>query len=83
MLYEVITQREILEYWIDAKEFDPTEKINAVKDIFLKVGVAELAKEKMNSYFQLAMNSLNKVEGKPEMKKELESFALKLIERIR
>ena len=75
--------RKKLDEWLMAEDFDADKKIDAVRAIYDKVGVADLAREKMQNYFNKAMEALNKVNGKEAMKEDLRQFALKLIERSR
>jgi len=75
--------RKELDAWLCAENFEADEKIEAVRAIYNKVGVADLAREKMQYYFNQAMQALNKVNGKEEIKEDLRQFALKLIERSR
>jgi len=75
--------RTKLDEWLTVENFDADKKIEAVRSIYDKVGVADLAREKMHYYFNEAMQALNKVNGKEEMKEDLRQFALKLIERSR
>lgn len=75
--------RKKLDEWLMAENFDADKKIEAVRAIYDKVGVANLAREKMHNYFNKAMQALNKVTGKEAMKEDLRQFALKLIERSR
>jgi len=74
---------EELQGWVNVKSFDRDEKIEAVRNIYNQIGVDEIAREKMNEYFEKALSSLEKVNGKESMKKELREFALKLIKRSR
>ncbi len=72
-----------LQKWINAESFDQTEKIKAVTAIYNKLEVDELARKKMNYYFEKGMEALNQVNGRESMKEELRQFAIKLIERSR
>ncbi|WP_289053244.1 polyprenyl synthetase family protein [Carboxylicivirga marina] len=69
--------------WINAVDFNAHEKIEAVRKIYNSLKVDELAKEKMNFYFEKAIASLNEVKGRESMKEELREFAVKLIQRSR
>ncbi|MBR8537039.1 polyprenyl synthetase family protein [Carboxylicivirga sediminis] len=69
--------------WINAADFDAQEKIEAVKTIYNTLKVDELAREKMNFYFEKAIAALNRVNGRESMKEQLRHFAVKLIERSR
>lgn len=75
--------RDDLRKWIDAEDFNADKKIDSVRNIYNSLKVDELAKEKMNFYFEKAIDALNKVNGRESMKEELRQFALKLIERSR
>lgn len=75
--------REELEKWIAAKDFVAEEKIEAVRKIYDQLGVAQLARERMQTYFHQAIQALEKVNGKEAIKEDLRNFALKLIERSR
>ena len=74
---------EELQEWVNAKSFNRHEKIEAVRNIYNQIGVDEIARKKMNEYFEKALTSLNKVNGKVSMKDELREFAVKLIKRSR
>ncbi len=75
-------RNELLE-WINATSFDAQTKIEAVKNIYNTLKVDELAREKMNFYFEKAIAALNNVNGRESMKEQLRHFAVKLIERSR
>nr|WP_321407172.1 polyprenyl synthetase family protein [uncultured Carboxylicivirga sp.] len=75
--------REELQNWIHVESFDREQKINAVRSIYNQLNIDKIAKDKMHEYFQLALKSLEKVNGKESMKSELRDFAIKLIERSR
>ncbi|TRX71625.1 polyprenyl synthetase family protein [Carboxylicivirga sp. M1479] len=72
-----------LSTWINAVDFNNDEKIEAVRNIYNSLKVDELARNKMNYYFDKAIAALNEVEGRDSMKEELRQFAVKLIERSR
>ncbi|MGM0946530.1 MAG: polyprenyl synthetase family protein [Bacteroidota bacterium] len=40
-----------LMYWLSIKEFDKTEKVDAVKALYEKLGIRQLTEEKMDHYF--------------------------------
>nr|WP_321450154.1 polyprenyl synthetase family protein [uncultured Carboxylicivirga sp.] len=77
------TLADELQKWIKIPSFNREEKINAVTDIYSKLEVDKTARDKMNEYFQMALSSLEKVNGRETMKSELRNFAIKLIERSR
>ncbi|MBS2096810.1 polyprenyl synthetase family protein [Carboxylicivirga linearis] len=74
---------EELQEWVNIKSFNRDEKIEAVRNIYNQIGVDEIARKKMNDYFEKALTSLEKVNGKESMKEELREFAVKLIKRSR
>nr|WP_319400371.1 polyprenyl synthetase family protein [uncultured Carboxylicivirga sp.] len=77
------TLADELQKWIKIPSFNREEKINAVTDIYSKLEVDKTARDKMDEYFQMALSSLEKVNGRETMKSELRNFAIKLIERSR
>lgn len=74
-------QKTQLTQWIDKKEFDSAEKVEAVTAIYDQIGIKELTLGKMNEYFNKGFESLNKIEVAEERKTGLKSFAQYLIER--
>ncbi len=74
-------QRTELQKWIDAESFNPDEKIAAVTHIYNSIGVAQLAQEKIASYFQKAQTCLERVNLPSERKQELWKLALQLLNR--
>jgi len=77
------TVKSDLQTWIDAKDFNAEEKIEAVRNIYNTLKIDTLAKEKMNFYFNQAISALNQINGRESMKEELQKFAFQLIERSR
>ncbi|WPZ11386.1 polyprenyl synthetase family protein [Roseivirga spongicola] len=74
-------QKTQLTQWIDKKEFDSAEKVEAVTAIYDQIGIKELTLGKMNEYFNKGFESLDKIEVAEERKTGLKSFAQYLIER--
>ena len=74
-------QRKELESWISRTEYDPQEKIDAVTRLYNEIGIRELCDQKINEYFQLAEQSLQKVSLPQERKSQLWNYALQLINR--
>ncbi|WP_066630263.1 polyprenyl synthetase family protein [Labilibacter marinus] len=71
-----------LNHWVDKKDFNSEEKINAVKQIYSKLKVDKLSEEKMNGFYEKAVHCLSQIEGENEAKKELLNFSSKLMHRI-
>ncbi len=74
------TLRE-LEHWLNLKNFDPVEKVASVKAIYEKLGIRELGEQKMNRYFDSAMNTLDELIIVNERKQPLFTLATSLIDR--
>ena len=76
-------QKQKLDHWLLAKEFDPQEKVAVVTEIYDEIGVSDLAKMKMNDYFDQSIKELETFEGNSEAKVLLKEFASKLMQRDR
>lgn len=75
--------RQQLEYWIEAQEFDRSEKVNAVTEIYTRLGIDTLAKERIEKYFTSALNHLDAISAPAERKAELLSFVQQMMRRER
>ena len=67
--------------WVTAEEFDPTEKIAAVTAIYDKVGIKELAEQKINYYFDQSRKYLAAVNVPDERKAVLAGYTDKMMKR--
>lgn len=74
-------QRDELSKWIAATHFDRTEKVRAVTRIYDELGIGQLAKEKIKSYFDEARKYLDNVHVDDCRKKELRHYAEMLLHR--
>ncbi len=70
-----------LEYWLSLKNFEPIEKVNAVKTIYEKLCIREVVEQKMNQYFDDALNTLEELDIVIERKQPLLSLTRALIDR--
>lgn len=70
-----------LEHWLSLKDFDPAEKVNAVRGIYDQLGIRQLAEAKINDYFEKAFDLLDSLKVEAERKAELRAFANILIDR--
>ena len=70
-----------LKYWITAKDFNPEEKINAVRAIYENLNVGEFSQKKITDYFTLCLEYLDKVDVEAEKKKELYTLVKGLVNR--
>ena len=75
------TQRRQLEHWIDAKEYNPDEKVAAVTSLYNEIGVRALCEDLINKYFEEARQVLDKVSLPAEKKEVLWQYALGLLAR--
>ena len=73
--------RNELQHWIDSKDCNPEEKIQAVTALYTKIGVDKIAQERMNTYYNEAEAYLNAVELPEERKQMLRDVAIKLMGR--
>jgi geranylgeranyl diphosphate synthase type II len=76
-------QKERLIEWLDAKEFDPDEKVREVLSIFDSLGVKAKVGQIISDYYKTALESLDHLNSPKERKSELYSFARYLMERIK
>lgn len=74
------TKAELL-HWIESKNFDPQEKIKAVINIFNQVGIDQVCKDKMNEYYQNALDALDRVSVDSLKKQGLRELAIELLDR--
>lgn len=74
-------QRAELEQWIAKKTFDRQEKVSAVTAIYDALGIGELAKTKINEYFEKSKKYLAAVSVPEESKRELYAYAEKMMRR--
>lgn len=72
---------EELQYWLEQENFDPVEKVSAVKAIYDQLEIQAFTKEKMDFYFQKGFEALSKVNLPKEKKASLKRFAEQLINR--
>lgn len=74
-------QRAALNQWIEAKSFDEQEKIAAVTSIYNEIGIDQLAKEKIDFYFNEGLKCLEAVCVDSERKQSLVAYVNKLMKR--
>ncbi|MBP6385823.1 MAG: polyprenyl synthetase family protein [Pseudarcicella sp.] len=75
-----LTQQKLND-WLNKKEFNSSEKVKAVTEIFDQLEIRQIAENKINFYFDKALASLKQLEANESKKQELEHFILKLIDR--
>lgn len=74
-------EKEELDTWIEAEDFDPKEKIERVKAIYKKLDVQNYSQKMIDDYFSLCLEYLDKVDVQAEKKKELYSLVKGLVNR--
>ncbi len=75
------TQRTELERWIKATEYDEAEKIKAVTRVYDEIGIPQMARQKIESYYMLAEQSLAKVNLPQSCKQQLWQYAQEMLNR--
>ena len=74
-------QREQLEKWVSAKEFDRKEKVAAVTRLYDEIGIGRLAQDKIAYYFEQSKKYLDAVNVSDSRKEELAKYAQKMMKR--
>lgn len=75
------TQKKELNKWLRMTTFDPEEKIDAVVRIYNEINIKTLCEDKMNEYYNQAMNCLDAVSIEKEKKTELVNLVRHLMYR--
>ena len=76
-------QKKELTGWLEAKGFDPGNKIEAVTAIFDALKVKDVTQKKIQGYYKQALASLENLKKPKELKSELYNFATFLMNRNR
>ncbi|MGL5731302.1 MAG: polyprenyl synthetase family protein, partial [Bacteroidales bacterium] len=74
-------QKEDLNTWINAAEFDRDVKIKAVTELYNQIGVKQMAEDLMNTYYQQAIQHLQDLGLEAQKTAPLENLAEKLMYR--
>ena len=74
-------QRKELEKWISSTDFYPEEKIKAVTELYDKIGIGRICKEKINAYYAEGLSLLDSIAMSSGKKEELKSFVCHLMNR--
>lgn len=77
------SQKKELDKWLSASEFDISEKVSAIKNIYGEIGIFELTQAKMNAYYDQAFTLLDQLDVRAEGKTALKTFLQKLMKRDR
>lgn len=74
-------QLEELKRWTEAEEFDPQQKIAAVKRIYGEIGIDRLAQQKIQYYFDRCEQILADLDVPDHRKEQLRAYAHSLLNR--
>lgn len=74
-------QKKELFYWIDAKDFNPDEKIASVKKIYDEINMSQITNEITDFYYHQAVAGLDLVAADTERKEELLFLAREIMKR--
>lgn len=74
-------QREELERWVNAKDFDRQEKVAAVTRLYDELGIRQLCEDRISSYFAMASQTLAEVGVADERKQQLRNYMNQLLHR--
>jgi len=77
------TQKQTLEHWLSKTEFDPKEKVAAVRNIYDELDIEQKAQNLAQNYFDEAFSLFNDLKREGHKKAPLKTFAEKLINRVR
>ncbi len=73
--------KEQLNEWLSKEEFEIEQKVGAVTAIYDELGIKSLTEQKIDRYFKLGFDALDKIDAPAERKEPLKSFAEYLINR--
>jgi geranylgeranyl diphosphate synthase type II len=71
--------KEELQQWVNAPQFDPKEKVDAVTGIYNFLNVKELARNEMNKHYEKAKSYLKDIPVDDLKKQELIAFSDRLM----
>ncbi|MEQ9468993.1 MAG: polyprenyl synthetase family protein [Ekhidna sp.] len=77
------SQRKELNKWLSAREFDISDKVEAIKNIYGELGIFELTQGMMNEYYDEAFSLLDELDARAEGKRMLVDFFTRLMKRER
>ena len=74
-------QREELMTWVQAVHFDRNEKVCAITALYDQIGIRQLCEQKMDIFYEKALDYLDKVSVSKDRKKELYNYAAAMMKR--
>lgn len=80
---EVANENQLNQFakWINNPKSDPKEKISAIKNLYLELGIPEYCKQQTELHYQNATSSIKKIKANPEKINQLLMFAEELMNR--
>ncbi len=73
--------RSELQHWIDIRDFNRDEKVRAVTAIYDKLGIRELAEEKIKEYFDESRQYLDRISVGNDSKQVLREYTERMMNR--
>jgi len=80
---EVANEKQLNQFaqWINNPQSNSNEKISAVQNLYLELGIPDYCKQQTELHYQNAISSLNKIKANPEKINQLLMFAEELMNR--
>jgi geranylgeranyl diphosphate synthase type II len=80
---EVANENQLNQFakWINNPQAEPKEKISAIRNLYLELGIPEYCKQQTELHYQNAISSLKKIKANPEKINQLLLFAEELMNR--
>ena len=75
------SQRARMQRWLDAADYDPEEKVRAVTALYSEIGVAAVARRRMDEYYARAEKRLAQVGVADERRQTLLQYARSMMNR--
>ncbi|MGO4875677.1 polyprenyl synthetase family protein [Pedobacter psychrotolerans] len=75
------TDSFVLQNWINRKDFESQEKIQAVTEIYNELGIPDEAEKEMKKYAAIAFENLNEISASPIYKQDLHQLAEQILKR--
>lgn len=76
-----VKENKKLKQWLTKIDFDPDEKLEAVKECYDRAGIINVTNEKISKCYNEALRHLNAINASLHRKSQLKQLALKLVER--
>ena len=74
-------QLKELQHWVNAKDFDRKEKVEAVTRLYNEIGIDKMAQDKIAYYFGQSKRYLDAVQVEASRKEELRRYAQNMMKR--